>query len=163
MTTRRDFLVDCSTVVAALALTPLSLVGRPAMTGGRFLSLEQLSYPILAGQIGTPFHVRIAPGQIVELKLIKAPLAPPTPWIAGRRPPGDAGNEKFSLIFSGPRDKVLAAAIHRFEHPQLGQFEMYIGQIGARFVDGVRYEAGFNRPARAVTPSANLTQENNAT
>ena len=117
------------------------------MTGESFSSLEQLSYPMLAGQIGTPFYVRLSPGRLVKLELIKAPLAPATPITPGRQLPGDTGNEKFSLIFSGPKDAVLASAIHRFEHSQLGQFEMYVGQIGAQDPARIRYEAGFNRPA----------------
>jgi hypothetical protein len=92
----------------------------------------------------------------VELKLLKAPVAPPTPARPGHRPPGDAGNEKFSLIFSGPKEALLASAIHQFEHRHLGRFEMYIGQIGARDTDGVRYEAVFNQPAPAASTRATL-------
>jgi hypothetical protein len=157
MSTRRKFLRDCSTVVAALALAPLSSLGRSVLAGGNFQSLEQMSYLVLAGQINTLFRVRVSPRQVVELKLLKAPLARATPSVPGRRAAGDAGNEKFSLIFSGPKETLLASAIHRFEHRQLGRFEMYIGQVGTQDATSVRYEAGFNRPAPAASSGMTST------
>lgn len=136
--------------MAGLALAPLHSAGQLAQSRKGFQSLEKLSYSSLAGQVGTVFRVRLSPRQVVELKLLKAPLAPSTPARPGCRPPGDAGNEKFSLIFSGPKEALLASAIHQFEHRHLGSFELYIGQIGTQRSDGVRYEAVFNRPAPAA-------------
>ena len=152
MSTRRKFLFDCSTAVAALALVPLSSVNLSAIAeeAGGFKSLEQMSYAVLAGQVNTHFRVSLSPRRVVDLKLLKAPLVRATPITPGRPLPGDAGFEKFSLIFSGPKDALLASAIHRFEHDQLGRFEMFIGQIGMPDADSVRYQAGFNRP---VTPA----------
>ena len=147
MSTRRKFLFDCSSAVAALTLVPMSLFSLPAITGGEMPSPKFLNYQTLAGQINTVFRVRLASGQAVELKLLKAPLARPTPVRPGCRLPGDAGHEKFSLIFSGPKEGLLASAIHQFEHQQLGRFEMHIGSIGALDTEAVRYEAVFNQPA----------------
>jgi hypothetical protein len=149
MSTRRKFLFDCSTAMAALAVTPLTSIPASATPGGNFQSLDRMSYAALAGQINTSFRVRVTPHRFVELTLLKAPLGPPTPQRPGRRLPWDAANEKFSLIFSGPKDAPLASAIQRFEHPRLGSFEMSIGQIGADHPERIRYEAVFNRPARA--------------
>jgi hypothetical protein len=147
--TRRKFLFGCSTAVGALTLTPLSSLGMSARPGVGFQSLDQISYPALAGQINTLFRVRLCAGRTVDFKLLKAPLAPRTRVTLGRRLPGDVGNEKFSLIFSGPKDELIEPAIYRFEHEQLGRFDMYIGQIGTRAMDCVRYETVFNRPALA--------------
>ena len=155
MSTRRKFLFDCSTAVAALGLVPLHSAGQLAQPRGGFQSLGKLSYPSLAGQVNTLFRV-LSVGQVVELKLLKARVAPPTPARPGHRPPGDAGNEKFSLIFSGPKEALLASATHQFEHRQLGRFEMYIGQIGTRDTDGVRYEAVFNQRAPAASTRTTL-------
>ena len=151
MSTRRKFLLDCSAAVAGLALVPVSPVAVATMAGGDLPTLEQLRYPVLAGQINTLFRIRLSE-RVVQLRLLKAPLARPTPVTPGRRPPGDAGNEKFSLIFSGPKDALLPSAIHQFEHRHLGRFEMYIGRIGSPEADSVRYEAVFNKPvAKEVT------------
>jgi len=128
-------------------LCPFKSTGQLSLPRGDVQSLGQLRYESLAGQVNTLFRVRLSPRQVVKLKLLKARVTPPTPALPGRRPPGDAGNEKFSLIFSGPREELLASAIHQFEHRHLGRFEMYIGQIGAPDTDNVRYEAVFNCPA----------------
>ncbi|HEY2084306.1 MAG TPA: hypothetical protein VGI88_16115 [Verrucomicrobiae bacterium] len=113
--------------------------------------LDRISYSALAGQINTLFRVRPSPLRTVDLTLLKAPLAPPTPVAFGRPIPSDARNEKFSLIFSGPKEELIEPAIYRFEHEKLGAFEMYVGQIGTRETDCVRYETVFNRPAIAAS------------
>jgi len=157
MNSRRKFIFDCSAVAAALTVAPLSSFSRPAISGGGMQSLEQMSYPVLAGQVNTTFRVRVSSRQVVELKLLKAPLAPPTPVALFRRAPGDAGHEIFSLIFAGPKNELIPPAVHRFEHDHLGRFEMYIGQIGMPEAGSVRYEAGFNRPAPVAFNRDELT------
>jgi len=157
MKSRRKFIFDCSVVVAALAVAPVSSFSCFANVGARYTSLEQMDYAMLAGQVNTRFCVRLPSGEWVELKLLKAPLAPPTPVVPGHRLPGDAGNEKFSLIFSGPKAVLLPSAIHQFEHPQLGRFEMYVGEIGLREGESVRYESVFNRPAPVAGAFKKLT------
>lgn len=147
---RRQFFFDCSAVVTALAVTPIGAFSRPVTSAGGFRSLAQMTYPVLAEQVGTIFRVRLSPRQVVELKLLKAPFARPTAVTPGRGLPGDARYETFSLIFSGPHDALVASAIHQFEQDQLGRFEMFIGRIGMSAADGVRYEAGFNRPSRTM-------------
>ena len=158
MKSRRKFIIDCSAVMAVITVAPINLLNRTATSGGGYQSLEQMNYAVLAGQLNTLFRVRVSPQQVVALKLLKAPLAPPTPIRPGHRLPGDAGYEKFSLIFSGPKDALLASAIHQFEHEHLGRFEMYIGQIGMPHPDGVRYEAGFNRPEPGASLLAKTTK-----
>ncbi len=151
MNTRRKFLSECTMSLAALALLPTATIGWSATAAGSAESPDPLNHEALAGQINTLFRVHLSSGRVVELKLLKAPLAPPTSALPGRRPPGDAGYEKFSLIFSGSKDALLASAIHQFEHNQLGRFEMHIGQIGAPDASSVRYEAVFNQPATTAS------------
>ncbi len=147
--TRRHFLYDCSAAMAVLVACPVGGLARTANTGnttGKFRCLTQISYSQLAAQINTPFRVYAPSGRVVELTLLKAPLAPASPLVPGRRLPADAANEKFSLIFGGWRDESLQDAIHSFEHDQLGEFDMYIGQIGPRDQERIRYQSVFNRP-----------------
>jgi hypothetical protein len=87
-----------------------------------------LSYAAFAAQINTRFR-----------------LAPPIASTPGQRPSPDANNERFSLIFTGPDTAPLLAAIHFFEHNELGRFEIYFGEIGLRKNDCIRYEAVFNQ------------------
>jgi hypothetical protein len=144
MNTRRKFLFDCSTAVAALALVPIASIGASAPSADR-RSIRQISHATFASQVNTAFRVQLQAGQVVKLKLLKAPSAPAVPALLGSRPAADAGNERFSLVFSGPEDCPLASAIHQFEHDKLGRFEMYIGEIGLRDGIDIRYEAVFNQ------------------
>ncbi len=105
---------------------------------------------MLADQVNTVFRAFPVSGPMVELTLLKAPPAPRSPDGLRGRPADDAGNEKFSLIFSGPQDGSLASAIHRFEHDRLGRFEMYVGRIGTEDRERGRYESVFNRPPPAA-------------
>ena len=59
--------------------------------------------------------------------------------------------KNFRSFSADPKDELIESAIHRFEHEELGRFEMYVGQIGTADNDDVRYEAGFNRPAPVVS------------
>jgi microcystin-dependent protein len=113
MSSRRIFLFECSTALAALALAPISSLGLSAISHGDTLSLERMSYSALSAQVNTPFLVRLSPSSAVELTLLKAPRARPFRSRPGRRPPGDAGHEKFSLIFDGPKEALLASARDR--------------------------------------------------
>jgi hypothetical protein len=157
MSSRRQFIFDCSAVIAALAVAPMSALGRPARACDGVQSLEQMSCSALAEQVNTIFQVRVSSREVVALTLLKARLARSTLVKLGRSSPREAGYEKFSLIFSGPKTTLLASAIHQFEHGQLGRFEMYVGQIGTHDAETVRYEAGFNRPAPALSAAARLT------
>lgn len=146
MISRRSFVVDCSTVLAGLAAAPISIgllrtEARASQCSGR------LNYAAFAAQLNTIFRVRLFSGQVVALQLIQARLAPCRSSAPGRRPPADAHNERFSLVFRGPQHSPLPSAIHSFEHPRLGRFEIYFGEIGVRDNAGVRYEAVFNQPA----------------
>jgi len=116
------------------------------MTGDS--SVSRLNHAVLSRQVNTLFKVRRADGQVVNLTLLKAPLARPRRTI-GNKPPVDLNHEKFSLIFSGPKDVLLASAIHQFEHRELGRFEMHLGPIGMPGADGLRYESVFNQPVSA--------------
>jgi hypothetical protein len=111
-----------------------------------------LSYAAFAEQINTPFRVAGPSGEVVELRLKKVRLAPRSTSAPGRRPPLDANNERFSLILTGPDTSPLAAAIHSFEHSELGRFEMYCGEIGLRSSNCIRYEVVLNQPAPITYP-----------
>ena len=146
MNTRRKFLFDCSAAVVTIALVPIASTGASA-TSAADRSIGQISHATFAGQINTIFRVQLPSGQVVALKLLKAPLATPAYLRPGSCQPVDADNEKFSLIFSGPLDCPLESAIHQFEHDELGRFEMHIGEFGQRDTTDIRYEAVFNQRA----------------
>ncbi len=143
MGSRRKFISICAAVVASAAVVPVDWL---AWLEKRSRTMSEISYKELAAQVGTTFRLQAGSGRQVKLKLLKAPLARPYPWADDQRPPEDAHHEKFSLFFSGPPESVLASAIHQFEHAELGRFEMYIGEVGAREALSIHYESVFNRP-----------------
>ena len=58
---------------------------------------------------------------------------------------GDAKLECFALLFKGGLDSRLPQGLHRFSHPQLGDFELFVTPIQHRDQDARYYEAVFNR------------------
>ena len=54
------------------------------------------------------------------------------------------GLKNFSLFFRGRHDNPLRQNTYRFEHPQLGTFNLFIGPAGSSG-DMKQYEAVFNR------------------
>lgn len=52
--------------------------------------------------------------------------------------------KNFSLIFRGPANVYLPQQTYRFEHQQMGSFELFISPVG-RDEDGTYFEAVFNR------------------
>jgi hypothetical protein len=52
--------------------------------------------------------------------------------------------ELFFLVFRGPRAPRLEQKIHRFEHPVMGTFDLFITAIGEDD-QGISYEAVFHR------------------
>ena len=151
ITSRRRFVLNLGAVAGTFAAAP---IGFAAANNPRKAkpSPTPLSYAAFAAQINTPFRVAGPSGEVVELRLRKVRLAPRSTSVPGRRPPLDANNERFSLILTGPDTSPLGAAIHSFEHRELGRFEMYFGEIGLRNSNCIRYEAVFNQPAPITYP-----------
>ena len=145
MSTRREFIVRCSTLAAAVAAAPVGVFGGSFNLGRPFVSTGKLSFAELAAQVNTKFRVYATSTRVVELELVKASLDPKRPP-HGRRPPLDADYEKFSLIFSGLRRELLDQKILQFEHDQLGRFELAALPVFTRNPDKMNYEAVFNRP-----------------
>ncbi|MCA9441428.1 MAG: hypothetical protein KC964_11510 [Candidatus Omnitrophica bacterium] len=56
---------------------------------------------------------------------------------------GAERREPFSLLFRGKSDCQLPQQIYRFNHPQIGPFEIFIVPIGSDG-EGMLYEAIFN-------------------
>jgi uncharacterized protein DUF6916 len=52
--------------------------------------------------------------------------------------------ERFSILFLGPREPLLNQGIYAFDHDQMGGFTLFIVPI-RRDEDGALYEAVFNR------------------
>ncbi len=54
------------------------------------------------------------------------------------------GQESFSLLFHGAKDKLLPQKLYDLEHDTLGQGSIFLVPVGAKD-DIIEYEAVFNR------------------
>lgn len=52
--------------------------------------------------------------------------------------------EQFSILFHGPAEPMLPQQTYTIEHPQMGNFDLFLVPIGAD-QEKVQYEAVFNR------------------
>ena len=106
------------------------------------ISLDDLTMASFSGVVKTKFRIRLTATDVVEAELIETR--------AGRSAPSASAQslgESFSLLFAAPSAPALPQHMYRFEHDQLGQFDLFIVPVG--YGPGVaHYEAVFNRPAK---------------
>jgi hypothetical protein len=53
--------------------------------------------------------------------------------------------ENFSLFFRGPKDNLFFQNTYRMTHPAIGEFMLFLGPVDIKKMDGVYYQAVFNR------------------
>jgi hypothetical protein len=81
------------------------------------------------------FRVAQDDGQL-DLELIETTDLGPAAAVAAR-------SRAFSLVFRGPRERVLPQETHRLKHDAFGEIEIFLVPIGPD-ESGMRYEAVFN-------------------
>ncbi len=140
MTSRRQFLTGCSALTLTASLAPAICLTN--LLPVRKVSLDQVSFAVISAKVSQYFRVA---KKSVDLKLVEAKLSPK---LAAPGPAAeDARNEKFSLRFVGPKDRVLTQDSYTFEHTDLGCFEMFIVPAAGGDSRHAGYLAIFNRPA----------------
>jgi hypothetical protein len=102
--------------------------------------LEELSLGRFSEFLNTRFTVQASPTETMEVELFEA-----TPGgIMAKGGAHAAQYESFSLLFQGSQNRPLQQGTYRFEHSQLGAFDLFIVPIAAE--QGViKYQAVFNR------------------
>ena len=85
--------------------------------------------------VGSGFQIE-AGDRVIELKLVE---------VQGYLPKENEqrGMERFSLLFEGPGDLLLAQQTLQLKHEQMGEVSLFLVPLG-REENGVRYEAVFN-------------------
>lgn len=102
-----------------------SLLGKPA--GGPAYLQRNTYLPF----VGTDFQIQRPGVEPLRVKLIEARQLPSV-------------GEAFSLSFQGRQGATVESAVHRFEHPVLGSFDLYIAPVG-RGIKHLELEAVINR------------------
>jgi uncharacterized protein DUF6916 len=151
MPTRRQFLLNCSTVAVTASVTPATVFGAPFHF--QEVSLEHVSFSAFAAHLNAVFHVQSASGSTVRLQLVEVQ---PTPSFPAAAAAADAANEKFSLLFRAPLKQPLEQGSYWFEHQGIGRFAIFIVPIGSTETSHCYYEAIFNRPVGGPLPKAGV-------
>ena len=108
--------------------------------------LNELDFARFSAVAGTTFQVSSGTEPPIALKLIA---------VTQRTRPGEGQapqGESFSLLFAGPRTRLLPQCLYWFVHDTLGRFEMFIVPV-SQDADTFSYEAVFNRISNPPVPS----------
>ena len=146
--TRRKFLFDCSATAMAAMVVPGGVLAGAVRPAANPPPLENISQATFSGQLNTPFEIHTEAAGVIRVVLDEVRSKACQPPKPGRRPPQDAGHEKFSLVFSGSRAELLEQNTYTFKHPVLGTFDLFIVPILTRHPRKIDYETVFNRPPR---------------
>src|SRR5437868_5605253 len=148
--TRRVFLVRSSSVAAGAAVTPTVLWGKSFHAKRRATWLGEITQSDFIQALHTTFKVQIDGETAARLTLVNV-TDRATPLAQSHLP--DARNEKFTLLLNGPPALRLSQDTYHFEHPGLGEFDMFITPLFSTNPESNQYEAIFNR-ARSQSVSA---------
>jgi len=128
------------------ATSPIRAMAAPALAVVTKRVLSGATRSDWASQLNTPFHIHSATKGKIKVTLAEVKMGQAAALKPGQLPRPDAGNERFSLIFSGCRSELLAQDTYRMDHPALGQFELFIVPIFTRNLSKIDYQAVVNRP-----------------
>jgi hypothetical protein len=143
MKPRRTFLLRCSTVAAVAAVLPSAMLATPTLSKGGPVHPGLVEFE---KNLNSSFEVIHEGGSKVKLKLVEAQAAARRSGSKKSPRGGDENNEKFSLIFKGPRQQLLPQDTYRFRHSELGELSLFIVPVLSRNQHDYVYEAIFNRP-----------------
>lgn len=147
---------DCSAISLAALSAPAKILAEAAMPLARQNPLKDLTCQAFAEQLNTTFRICASPAQSIEVKLVEVTVKQDRPLKPGQGPRRDAGNERFSLIFSGRRSELLGQNTYTFEHEVLGKFVFFIVPVFTRDPRKIDYQLVVNRPRKDGCPRALL-------
>ena len=143
---RRKF-IKAGTMLGVAAAMPLSAAtlalgqkaGPPPPAAGSGVSpgdvLSRLKQEDFVRYLNTSFSIRLSAKIAWKVDLYK---------VTENKAGTIQGLHNFSIFFRGSHDNFLRQNTYRFEHPQLGSFDLFIGPAGTSG-NLKQYEAVFNR------------------
>jgi hypothetical protein len=102
--------------------------------------LEHFHVGTFSAQQHTTFSIQLPSLPVVEVELVEVTDHDRQPRVAARQ-------ERFSLMFRGPHERLLRQGLYAMQHDQLGVFELFLVPVG-QDTAGIYYEAVFNRLRR---------------
>ena len=105
---------------------------------------NQFHSATFSAHLSTLFKILQASAPVVDVELVEVTERGTAD---GRQPRAATRQERFSIVFRGPRDKRLQQGMYQMQHGQLGALELFLVPVGQDH-DGLYYEAVFNRLRR---------------
>lgn len=136
---RRQFVKGAAGLALGGLLLPLGYSAVSHRSLNPWAAAPSLNFAGFHAHLGSRFRVRTA-----EKKTLNMTLAEATQWQLPVSDGSMLGGEHFTLVFQGPKDHLLTQDNYRFQHGQLGTFELFIvpGQPGE---NASRYAAIISR------------------
>ena len=97
-----------------------------------------LTHEEFSRHLNTKFGIRLSDEQVIE-----AELAELSELLLSAR------QERFAIVFRASNEVLIDQGLHRFEHNEMGTFNLFIVPIG-RDERGTYYESVFNRLVKKV-------------
>jgi len=138
---RREFFQTVGVVVAGSVLVSVG-IEQLGSTSMAVVAAPSLMRSAFARHVGDMFRIQGGSSSPAALLLFKARDLRSTQALLAQGRSIDR-EHKFSLLFRGPVDRPLGQETYRFEHDQMGGFELFIVPMRAEH-DGRYYEAIFN-------------------
>jgi hypothetical protein len=92
-----------------------------------------LTHAAFADHVNTSFRVLLDDAEPIELELTELSELKITPQ-----------QERFAVVFRGPKEKFLGQGTRRLDHDKMGEFDIFLVPIRGDEA-GFYYEASFNR------------------
>jgi hypothetical protein len=92
-----------------------------------------LRHEVFVEYVNTTFRVQLDDSNTVETELIEVSELKLS-----------SQQERFAIVFRGPNETLLGQGTRRFEHDEIGKFDLFLVPI-SRDEQGTYYEAVFNR------------------
>jgi hypothetical protein len=139
---RATFLEACGIALLGARVNARALVGMAAVRSNQSVAsrhdgpfqLQDATAPLFLQHLNTSFAVRSADGTYARLVLAEVSERPVTKDV-----------EQFSLMFQAPAGAAVRDGTHAFQHPALGDFNLFIVLVGASNPRRTIYQACFSR------------------
>lgn len=140
--TRGEFVKSLAVSASAAVAGMFSVSSRQQVQAGENLSnadrmrqmFDKLSKESFTAHVNSVFKIRDQQSPTS----IEATLVEVTEGVSS------AEVEQFSILFHGPAEPMLSQRTYSVEHPELGEFDLFLVPIGVDH-DHAQYEAVFNR------------------
>jgi hypothetical protein len=95
-----------------------------------------LEHEVFSRYLNTPFHISVDEANTIEVDLNEVSELHLSPR-----------QERFELVFRGPRQPLINQGSYRFDHDEMGDFILFIVPV-RQDDEGTYYEACFNRTSK---------------